>query len=271
MWSWAPRTGGHVMRLILSGVFDRYPDARVILGHMGEFLPFQLSRLDSHEPVTSGHAAARALVGQGAGPRCAVVGCTLLGRGSGAAGRRLDDRRPPSAAPLQRDDRYRQRPGRPGRGQRTRRHATARQAPIPPPVRHHKPCGSRAGTGHNLTKRGCVSRLPAADSPRMVRHGRLARSDRVALPGRLDPPVPVRRGALRAGRRPGPPPASRGLGGNDAAVGDPPRPSRLAVREAGAGRRAGRLSPVARGPADRARPAVPPGVRGRLWRPGRRI
>jgi len=51
MWSWAPRTGGHAMRLILGGVFDRYPDARVILGHMGEFLPFQLSRLDSRFEV----------------------------------------------------------------------------------------------------------------------------------------------------------------------------------------------------------------------------
>ena len=27
MWSWAPRTGGHAMRLILGGVFDRYPNA----------------------------------------------------------------------------------------------------------------------------------------------------------------------------------------------------------------------------------------------------
>jgi 2,3-dihydroxybenzoate decarboxylase len=51
MWSWAPRTGGHAMRLILGGVFDRYPDARVILGHMGEFLPFQLSRIDSRYQV----------------------------------------------------------------------------------------------------------------------------------------------------------------------------------------------------------------------------
>lgn len=39
------------MRLILGGVFDRYPGARVILGHMGEFLPFQLSRLDSRFEV----------------------------------------------------------------------------------------------------------------------------------------------------------------------------------------------------------------------------
>ena len=51
MWSWAPRTGGHAMQLILGGVFDRHPNARVILGHMGEFLPFQLSRLDSRFEV----------------------------------------------------------------------------------------------------------------------------------------------------------------------------------------------------------------------------
>jgi 2,3-dihydroxybenzoate decarboxylase len=46
-WSWAARTGGHAMRLIFGGVFDRFPNARIILGHMGEFLPFQLSRFDA--------------------------------------------------------------------------------------------------------------------------------------------------------------------------------------------------------------------------------
>jgi 2,3-dihydroxybenzoate decarboxylase len=46
-WSWAPRTGGHAMRLIFAGVFDRFPNTRIILGHMGEFLPFQLSRFDA--------------------------------------------------------------------------------------------------------------------------------------------------------------------------------------------------------------------------------
>jgi 2,3-dihydroxybenzoate decarboxylase len=46
-WSWAARTGGHAMRLIFGGVFDRFPRARIILGHMGEFLPFQLSRFDA--------------------------------------------------------------------------------------------------------------------------------------------------------------------------------------------------------------------------------
>jgi 2,3-dihydroxybenzoate decarboxylase len=46
-WSWAARTGGHAMRLIFGGVFDRHPNAKLILGHMGEFLPFQLWRIDA--------------------------------------------------------------------------------------------------------------------------------------------------------------------------------------------------------------------------------
>jgi 5-carboxyvanillate decarboxylase len=37
----------HAMRLILSGVFDRYPGLKIILGHLGEALPFWLWRLDS--------------------------------------------------------------------------------------------------------------------------------------------------------------------------------------------------------------------------------
>jgi 5-carboxyvanillate decarboxylase len=37
----------HVMRLILSGVFERYPGLRIILGHLGEAFPFWLWRLDS--------------------------------------------------------------------------------------------------------------------------------------------------------------------------------------------------------------------------------
>ena len=40
------------MRLIFSGLFDRYPDVRVILGHMGETLPIQLWRLDSRLPAS---------------------------------------------------------------------------------------------------------------------------------------------------------------------------------------------------------------------------
>ena len=34
------------IRLVLSGVFDAYPDVKIILGHMGEGLPFLLWRID---------------------------------------------------------------------------------------------------------------------------------------------------------------------------------------------------------------------------------
>ena len=46
-WSWQAETGGHALRLVYAGVFDRHPNATVILGHLGEFLPLQKSRLDS--------------------------------------------------------------------------------------------------------------------------------------------------------------------------------------------------------------------------------
>jgi 2,3-dihydroxybenzoate decarboxylase len=45
--AWAAATGGHAMRLVYGRVFDRFPRAKVILGHMGEFLPFQLTRFDA--------------------------------------------------------------------------------------------------------------------------------------------------------------------------------------------------------------------------------
>jgi 2,3-dihydroxybenzoate decarboxylase len=55
-WSWAAEVSSHALRIVFGGVFDRHPDATVILGHMGEFLPFQTSRLDSRyltlEPET---------------------------------------------------------------------------------------------------------------------------------------------------------------------------------------------------------------------------
>lgn len=37
----------HAMRLILSGVFDKYPKLKIILGHLGEAIPFWLWRIDS--------------------------------------------------------------------------------------------------------------------------------------------------------------------------------------------------------------------------------
>lgn len=39
-------TGMHALRLITSGALDRYPRLQIILGHMGEALPFWMYRLD---------------------------------------------------------------------------------------------------------------------------------------------------------------------------------------------------------------------------------
>jgi 5-carboxyvanillate decarboxylase len=46
-WGFAVETGLHAMRLIMSGTFDRYPKLKIILGHMGEGIPFWLQRIDN--------------------------------------------------------------------------------------------------------------------------------------------------------------------------------------------------------------------------------
>jgi hypothetical protein len=43
-WGWHSETAIHVLRLILSGVLDRLPKLQIIIGHMGEGLPFALAR-----------------------------------------------------------------------------------------------------------------------------------------------------------------------------------------------------------------------------------
>jgi uncharacterized protein len=43
-WGWHVETGLHVLRLIVGGVLDEYPGLQVIVGHMGEALPFFLAR-----------------------------------------------------------------------------------------------------------------------------------------------------------------------------------------------------------------------------------
>lgn len=46
-WEWGFETGSHALRLVFSGLFDRFPKARLVLGHMGETLPYLLWRFDS--------------------------------------------------------------------------------------------------------------------------------------------------------------------------------------------------------------------------------
>ena len=43
-WGWHVDTGLHALRLIAAGVFDRHPRLQVVLGHMGEAIPFMLER-----------------------------------------------------------------------------------------------------------------------------------------------------------------------------------------------------------------------------------
>ncbi|HLI08173.1 MAG TPA: amidohydrolase family protein [Ktedonobacteraceae bacterium] len=46
-WGWHNETAIHALRLILSGVFDRLPGLQIIIGHMGEMIPFMLDRINN--------------------------------------------------------------------------------------------------------------------------------------------------------------------------------------------------------------------------------
>ena len=53
---WHAETAIHVLRLILSGTLDRHPKLKLIIGHMGEFLPMTLARTSSvMAPETTQH------------------------------------------------------------------------------------------------------------------------------------------------------------------------------------------------------------------------
>jgi 5-carboxyvanillate decarboxylase len=46
IWGYAAETGLHGLRLITSGIFDRFPKLKIVLGHMGEGLPYFAYRID---------------------------------------------------------------------------------------------------------------------------------------------------------------------------------------------------------------------------------
>ena len=60
-WGFGYETGTHAVRLILSGLFDDFPDLQVILGHLGEGLPYLLPRMqhrmDEQREGSSGNKA----------------------------------------------------------------------------------------------------------------------------------------------------------------------------------------------------------------------
>jgi 2,3-dihydroxybenzoate decarboxylase len=60
-WGFAAETGVHALRLILSGVFDRFPKLMIVLGHMGEGIPFWLQRIDNRHQLEVKIGVARKL------------------------------------------------------------------------------------------------------------------------------------------------------------------------------------------------------------------
>ncbi|HCP78995.1 MAG: amidohydrolase [Pusillimonas sp.] len=46
-WAFAQETAVHALRLMGSGLFDKHPNLRIILGHMGEGLPYMMWRIDN--------------------------------------------------------------------------------------------------------------------------------------------------------------------------------------------------------------------------------
>lgn len=47
-WGFAAEAGTHVLRLIYSGLFDTFPGLQLIIGHLGEMLPFAAYRIDRY-------------------------------------------------------------------------------------------------------------------------------------------------------------------------------------------------------------------------------
>ena len=52
-WGWHIETAVHVIRLILGGVFDRFPKLQIVVGHLGEGLPGMFRRLDVMAPAVT--------------------------------------------------------------------------------------------------------------------------------------------------------------------------------------------------------------------------
>lgn len=51
-WAFGQETAVHALRLMCSGLFDRHPRIQIILGHMGEGLPYSMWRVDNRNAWT---------------------------------------------------------------------------------------------------------------------------------------------------------------------------------------------------------------------------
>jgi len=61
-WGWHSETAIHVLRLLLAGIFDKYPDLKIIIGHMGEMIPMMMVRSDRAFSPGTGGANQRTLI-----------------------------------------------------------------------------------------------------------------------------------------------------------------------------------------------------------------
>lgn len=53
IWGYQAEAGLHAMRLILGGTLDRHPDLTIVLGHLGEGIPYWLRRIDNRHAYAS--------------------------------------------------------------------------------------------------------------------------------------------------------------------------------------------------------------------------
>ena len=60
-WGWHSETALHVLRLLYSGIFDKYPKLNLIIGHMGEMLPMMMARSERAFKPGNGGANQRTL------------------------------------------------------------------------------------------------------------------------------------------------------------------------------------------------------------------
>lgn len=67
-WGWHAETAVHILRLALSGTLDRFPELKLLIGHMGEGLPAMMSRIERvfsrHSDAHLERNAARAIMDQ---------------------------------------------------------------------------------------------------------------------------------------------------------------------------------------------------------------
>lgn len=52
-WGWHIETAVHLIRMIVGGVFDRFPQLQIVIGHLGEAIPFMLPRLNRNLPMAA--------------------------------------------------------------------------------------------------------------------------------------------------------------------------------------------------------------------------